>query len=111
WSTTTFTTSSTTQRIPQATGWNRPASPPQPTSKNWQRSPLNPVLPIGAKGAFDDKFASDPCILHDGSQWVMFYFGNSSDGHARDSYATSPDLHNWTKSGEILIDIGAAGSI
>lgn len=79
--------------------------------KTWTRSPLNPVLKIGEAGSFEDRFASDPCILRDGSTWVMFYFGNSTDGHARDSYATSADLQHWTKSGEILIDVGTAGSI
>lgn len=79
--------------------------------KRWQRSSLNPVLPVGVAGAFDDRFASDPCVLRDGETWVMFYFGNSSDGHARDSYATSCDLVHWTKSGQVLIDVGVAGSI
>ncbi|MFF2961679.1 hypothetical protein ACFVT1_22740 [Streptomyces sp. NPDC057963] len=40
---------------------------------DWTRSPLNPVLPVGESGAFDDLFASDPCVLHDGRRWAMFY--------------------------------------
>jgi predicted GH43/DUF377 family glycosyl hydrolase len=78
---------------------------------HWQRHPANPVLRNGAKGAFDDCFASDPYILRHDGVWVMFYFGLCSDGHARESVAFSDDLITWRKSGEILVDIGSAGSI
>jgi len=60
---------------------------------------------------FDDLFASDPCVLYQDGRWVMFYYGYSSDTHARDGFATSPDLKSWTKSGEILIDVGTPGSL
>lgn len=78
--------------------------------KRWERCPLNPVLPIGMPGEFDDVFASDPCVLRVDETWVMFYYGYSSDGHARDGYALSDDLAHWKKSGEILIEVGAPGS-
>jgi predicted GH43/DUF377 family glycosyl hydrolase len=78
---------------------------------HWEKSSLNPVLPNGIPGAFDDRYASDPCVLRDGDQWVMFYYGYSSDGHARDGVAFSPDLIQWTKSEYILIDVGPKGSI
>jgi hypothetical protein len=41
----------------------------------------------------------------------MFYFGNSSDGHCRESVAFSDDLLHWEKSNEILVDVGPKGSI
>jgi len=41
----------------------------------------------------------------------MFYYGNCSDGHARDGVAFSGDLLNWQKGGEVLIDVGAPGSL
>jgi len=78
---------------------------------HWERSLLNPILPNGKPGQFDDVFASDPVVYRHGRQWVMFYFGNCSDGHARDSVAFSNDLLHWEKSGEILIDVGPPGSI
>jgi predicted GH43/DUF377 family glycosyl hydrolase len=78
---------------------------------HWERSPLNPLLPNGQPGEFDDRFASDPCVLRHGNHWVMFYFGNCSDGHARESIALSDDLLHWRKSGEILVDVGRPGSI
>ena len=78
---------------------------------NWTRHPGNPILKVGKTGAFDDLFASDPCILKHKDNWLMFYFGNSSDGHARDSVAVSKDLLNWKKTEEVLIDVGNSGSI
>lgn len=78
---------------------------------NWERCPANPVLPVGKPGAFDDLFASDPCVLKHGKDWVMFYFGNSSDGYAREGAAFSGDILHWKKYEEILIDVGAPGSV
>ena len=78
---------------------------------HWRRHPGNPVLKTGAPGEFDDRFASDPCVFRHGEDWIMFYYGNCSDGHARDGVAFSSDLLDWQKSGDILIDVGAPGSI
>ncbi|HWD60997.1 MAG TPA: hypothetical protein VG369_00760 [Humibacter sp.] len=78
---------------------------------NWRRLQDEPVLRVGRSGDFDEIFASDPCVLRDRDRWVMFYFGLAADGHAREGYATSDDLVQWEKSGELLIDVGAAGSI
>ena len=78
---------------------------------NWERHPGNPVLKVGPAGDFDDKFASDPCVLRHDDMWIMFYFGFCSDGHARDGVAFSDDLKHWWKSKSILIDVGPAGSI
>jgi predicted GH43/DUF377 family glycosyl hydrolase len=82
-----------------------------PDLTNWSRPQAVPVLPHGGPGDFDERFASDPCVLQDGDFWVMFYFGFSYDGHARESYAVSRDLRTWTKSGEILVDVGPAGTV
>ena len=78
---------------------------------HWERFPGNPVLGLGKEGSFDDRFASDPCILRDGDRWYMFYFGLSSDGHARDGVAVSSDLEHWQKLPDLLIDVGPEGSI
>lgn len=79
--------------------------------KNWTRNPLNPLVRNGAPGEFDDIFASDPAVFFDDGRWLLFYFGNSSDGFARNSVAYSYDLLNWEKSGEILIDVGRKGEL
>ena len=78
---------------------------------HWERFPGNPVLPVGASGSFDDRFASDPCVLRHGDTWLLFYFGLCSDGHEREGFAVSQDLRKWQKSHEILIDVGAEGTI
>lgn len=78
---------------------------------NWKRCKSNPILPAGKKGSFDDLFASDPCVLKHKKDWIMFYFGLSSDGHARESVAFSKDLIHWRKSNEILVDVGVKGEI
>lgn len=80
--------------------------------KKWTRNPTNPVLRVGPKGAIDDVFASDPCVLRLADCWALFYYTlASSDGHARDSVAFSQDLIGWTKTNEALIDVGPSGSI
>lgn len=84
---------------------------PSTDLRTWRRYEGNPVLPVGPHGAFDDRFASDPCVLRVGDVWAMFYFGLSSDGHARDSVAFSQDLLHWTKAGAVLIDVGRPGDI
>jgi len=81
-----------------------------PDLVHWTRHPANPVLPNGPYGAWDDVFASDPCVLRCGDVWAMFYYGLSSNGHARDGVAFSPDLLHWEKASEVLIDVGPAGS-
>ncbi len=78
---------------------------------HWERFRGNPVLRLGAKGDFDDRFASDPCVVRHAGVWIMFYFGLCSDGHARDGVAFSDDLRSWRKAGEVLIDVGPDDSI
>lgn len=78
---------------------------------HWERYKGNPILKVGSSGSFDDLFASDPCVFRHDDLWVMFYFGNCSDGHARDSIALSKDLLHWEKSGKILVDVGSEGSV
>ncbi len=78
---------------------------------SWERCPQNPILPVGKTGAFDDVFASDPCVLRLDDCWVMFYFGLGSDGHAREGVAFSENLLDWEKSGRVVVDVGQAGSI
>ena len=82
-----------------------------PDLVHWERHPANPLLPVGPAGAFDDRFASDPCVFRHGQAWVMFYYGLSSDGHARDGAAVSADLLHRDKTDEVLVDVGPPGSI
>jgi predicted GH43/DUF377 family glycosyl hydrolase len=79
--------------------------------KSWKRYAENPVIPNGPAGNPDSKFASDPCVLHNGNEWALFYFGLDNAGKARDLVATGPDLFHFTKDPKIAIDVGPAGSV
>jgi len=79
--------------------------------KQWTRYEGNPVIRNGGPGSPDERFASDPCVLQDGKQWVLFYFGLDARGVARDLAAAGPDLFHYTKCDRILIDVGPKGSI
>jgi predicted GH43/DUF377 family glycosyl hydrolase len=78
---------------------------------HWERHPASPVVRVGEAGAFDDLFVSDPVVLRAGNVWVMFYFGNSSNGHAREGIAFSEDLVHWEKAPATILDVGPEGSI
>ena len=79
--------------------------------KTWKRYEGNPILRNGPPGSPDSRFASDPCVLKHGKQWALYYFGLDDRGVARDLVATSGDLLHPTKCGEIVIDVGAPGSV
>lgn len=100
--------------------------------KRWTRSPLNPILPNGPRGsatypssnplhdqslptsdARDSRFASNPYVVKDGSQFAMFYFGFGYErpGRACEMLALGRDPLHFTKSLEVLIDTGAPGAI
>lgn len=79
--------------------------------KQWKRYEANPIIPNGPEGSWDDRFASDPCVVLDGKTWVFFYYSLDSKGKARDLVATGPDLFHPKKVDRILIDVGAPGSV
>jgi predicted GH43/DUF377 family glycosyl hydrolase len=79
--------------------------------RNWKRHAANPILRNGATGSPDELFASDPCVLHDGRQWALFYFGLDGKGVARDLVALSPDLLKTEKCEGVLVDVGAPGAL
>lgn len=47
----------------------------------------------------------------DGNRWVMFYYSLDKKGKARDLIAIGTDPFHFTKSDEILIDVGPPGAI
>ena len=82
-----------------------------PDLLNWKRYEGNPILRNGGPGTFDERFASDPCVLKDDDVWICSYFGLSTDGHAREGFALSRDLLNWRQDHLPYLDVGPAGSI
>jgi len=81
-----------------------------PDLKTWTRYRDNPVIRNGPPGTPDSWFASDPCVLKNGREWALFYFGRDKTG-ARELVATSPDLLHVTKCNQILVDMGPPGSV
>lgn len=79
--------------------------------KTWKRYEGNPVLVNGGPGSWDEEFASDPCVLLDGSRWLMFYYGLDAKGKARDLLTAGRSPFQFTKVNDILVDAGPAGSV
>ena len=61
----------------------------------WKRYPHNPVIPVGPKGSYNEKFSSDGKVFRDGDHWVNFFFGVGKGG-AHIMVAFSRDLYHWT---------------
>lgn len=76
----------------------------------------NPILSLGAAGAFDEQQIGFACVVCDmtetnaGKRWKMLYTGQKvSDGKRRMGYATAPTATGpWTKQGQVL-DVGSSG--
>jgi len=78
------------------------------TSKDllkWKRYEQNPVIPVGAKGSFNESFSSDAKVFWDKDHWVAFFFGVGQDG-AHIMAAFSRDLYHWTVDPEPLYKAG-----
>jgi predicted GH43/DUF377 family glycosyl hydrolase len=100
--------------------------------RQWTRYSGNPILRIGPRGsatypvthplhdqspttpdARDSRFASNPYVVKNGSQYAMFYFGlgYARPGRACEMLALGNDPLHFTKIPEVLIDTGAPGTI
>jgi len=79
--------------------------------KSWKRYEGNPTIPNGPAGSWDERFASDPCVLVDGSRWVFFYYSLDTAGKARDLLAVGTDPFHPAKAARILVDVGPPGSV
>jgi len=78
----------------------------------WTRYPGNPVLDIGPSGGWEDYAVGNPFVLHDGTEYKIWYYGcRQGDPHIRIGYATSPDGIVWTKHpGNPVLDVGPPGA-
>jgi predicted GH43/DUF377 family glycosyl hydrolase len=76
----------------------------------WEIDPANPVLTRGAAGEWDSETVTTPAVIHDASEFRMWY-GGGVDGQWRVGYATSADGSTWTKlDGNPIMDVGPEGS-
>lgn len=76
--------------------------------KNWTRHSGNPIIRNG--WGRDARFAADPFVVSHRGQWALFYYGLSRTGQTSELVAVGSPL-DWTKTGEVLIESGAAESI
>ncbi|MBU0765476.1 MAG: hypothetical protein KJ607_11640 [Bacteroidetes bacterium] len=72
----------------------------------WTKYPGNPVLDVGAPGEWDDAWLDTPEILWDGTEFKLYYYGDSTYFQGQDNtnigLATSADGIHWTKQGVVL---------
>jgi len=71
----------------------------------WKRYAGNPVIPVGSKGSYNEKFSSDGKIFRDRDHWVTFFFGVGRGG-AHVMAAFSRDLYCWTVDRDPLYKAG-----
>jgi hypothetical protein len=79
--------------------------------KQWKRYAGNPILPNGGEDSWDARFASNPFVVRHHNLWGMYYFGFDLQGKARELLALGRDPYRFTKVNEILVDVGAPGSV
>lgn len=74
---------------------------------SWTKYVANPVLTVGAAGAWDDDEVGAPSVIKDGSTYRMWYTGNDGSTY-RVGYATSANGIAWTKYwGNPVVSLGA----
>lgn len=56
----------------------------------WVKYPGNPILDVGAPGAFDETRLWSPYVLKEGATYHIWYAGEDSGGEIRLGYTTSP---------------------
>jgi len=60
----------------------------------WKRYEHNPVIPIGPKGSYNEKFCSDGKVFWDKDHWVNFFFGVGKGGaHIMAAYSRPEPLY------------------
>jgi len=69
------------------------------------------VLEEGARGNFDERGVRQPCVILEGSTYIMVYAGTGEDRRHRLGLAVSADGTTWTRYGHNpVLDLGAPGS-
>lgn len=71
----------------------------------WKRHAKNPVIPVGPKGSYNQRFSADAKVFRDGDHWVNLFFGVGKGG-AHIMAAYSRDLVHWTVDPEPLYKAG-----
>ncbi|MBL8237730.1 MAG: hypothetical protein JNM66_09940 [Bryobacterales bacterium] len=75
--------------------------------KAWIKSLKNPILELGAAGAFDENGLGEPAVWPQFGKWWMLYTGRDKKEWRRTGLAVSSDGVIWKKVGEkALLDVG-----
>lgn len=75
----------------------------------WAEYGNNPTLIHGLPGSWDNAWVAQPWLIHDGSQYVVYYTGFDNT-YRRIGRATSADLTTWTKyASNPVLNLGTAG--
>jgi len=82
--------------------------------KEWTKYAGNPVITLGASGAWDDErvcWTSAPFYYKPNDEFWLYYTGFDGSTY-RIGRATSPDMEDWTKdsANNPILDVGSAGA-
>lgn len=72
---------------------------------DWKRHPDNPLIRLGPKGSYNERFCADGKVYRDGDHWTCLFFGVGKGG-AHIMAAFSRDLIRWTVDPEPLYKAG-----
>ncbi|MFH2142758.1 MAG: hypothetical protein ABIJ97_10065 [Bacteroidota bacterium] len=72
----------------------------------WNKYNSNPVIDVGGAGQWDGQWLDTPEILWDGTEYKLYYYGDSTYDQGQSNtaigLAISQDGINWTKQGKVL---------
>lgn len=65
--------------------------------RHWEKLRANPILEIGAPGAFDEHALGEPAVWSSGGSWWMLYPGSDRSEHRKIGLAKSADGVHWER--------------
>lgn len=75
----------------------RPGVAESPDGLHWEKSRSNPILELGAPGAFDEMGLGEPAVWSSGGSYWMLYTGRDRAEHRRIGLAKSSDGVHWER--------------
>jgi predicted GH43/DUF377 family glycosyl hydrolase len=74
----------------------------------WEKLRTNPILELGAPGAFDEQGLGEPAVWSSGGSYWMLYTGRDRAEHRRLGLAKSPDGIHWERDSSLPPIAGSA---
>ncbi len=65
--------------------------------EQWDKLRTNPILEMGAPGAFDENGLGEPAVWSSGGEWWMLYTGRAVNEQRRIGLAKSSDGAHWAR--------------